>query len=138
LDIDLVQDVKEKNKDAPDGFADLVLEEDHKQIVRALVKTHARGPRSTPTKKDDSLPARDIDIVKGKGKGLIILLHGVPGVGKWCLLDFEQCPNISQEKRQRQNVLQLIPIAHYFLSPAVILVERLQRKWKTILNLTLI
>ncbi|EHK96227.1 hypothetical protein M7I_8081 [Glarea lozoyensis 74030] len=80
LDIDLCQDVKEINKDAPDGFADLVLEEDHKQIVRALVKTHARGPRSAPTKKDDSLASRDIDIVKGKGKGLIILLHGVPGV----------------------------------------------------------
>jgi hypothetical protein len=83
LDIDLVQDVKETTKDAKDGFSDLVLPEDHKQIVRALVKTHARGPRSTSSNKTENmLPHREIDLVKGKGKGLIILLHGVPGVGE--------------------------------------------------------
>jgi hypothetical protein len=82
LDIDLVQDVKETQKDTQDGFSDLVLPEDHKQIVRALVKTHARGPRPTSSNKDDLLPPREVDLVKGKGKGLIILLHGVPGVGK--------------------------------------------------------
>lgn len=86
LDIDLVQDVKETQRDTTDGFSDLVLPEDHKQIVRALVKTHARGPRPTSSNKDDLLPSREIDLVKGKGKGLIILLHGVPGVGKFCSL----------------------------------------------------
>lgn len=79
----MVENVKETQKDTPDGFSDLVLPEDHKQIVRALVKTHARGPRSTSSKKEEiMLPQREIDLVKGKGKGLIILLHGVPGVGK--------------------------------------------------------
>lgn len=83
LDIDLVKDVKETNKDTKDGFSDLVLPDDHKQIVRALVKTHARGLRSTSSNKAGGmLPNREIDLVKGKGKGLIILLHGVPGVGK--------------------------------------------------------
>ena len=75
--------MKETTKDAKDGFSDLVLPEDHKQIVRALVKTHARGPRSTSSNKTENmLPHREIDLVKGKGKGLIILLHGVPGVGE--------------------------------------------------------
>jgi hypothetical protein len=83
LDINLVEEVKEPQVDVPDGFTDLVLPKDHKQIVRALVKTHTRGPRSTSNNKGDLLPSRDIDLVKGKGKGLIILLHGVPGVGKF-------------------------------------------------------
>lgn len=79
MDIDLLQDIDESHNES-DGFKDLVLPEDHKQIVRALVKTHARGPRSASGEKD--IPARQMDLVKGKGKGLIILLHGVPGVGK--------------------------------------------------------
>lgn len=58
-----------------------MLEDDQKHIIQALVKTHARGQRSAPSNME-SLPARDIDIVKGKGKGLTILRYGVPGVGK--------------------------------------------------------
>ena len=82
LDIDIVTDVKVEQKDVRDGFNDLVLPDEHKKIVRALVKTHARGPRSTGgTKSANSVTSRDIDLVKGKGRGLIILLHGVPGVG---------------------------------------------------------
>ncbi|KAH9874551.1 hypothetical protein IAQ61_003740 [Plenodomus lingam] len=79
LDIDLLEDIVE-TKSQSDGFEDLVLPEDHKEIVRALVKTHARGPTSTSDK--EARPTRQMDLVKGKGKGLIILLHGVPGVGK--------------------------------------------------------
>ncbi|KAF2855694.1 hypothetical protein T440DRAFT_551058 [Plenodomus tracheiphilus IPT5] len=79
LDIDLLEDIVE-SKSQSDGFDDLVLPEDHKEIVRALVKTHARGPRSTSDK--EAKATRQMDLVKGKGKGLIILLHGVPGVGK--------------------------------------------------------
>lgn len=79
----MVKDVEEPSKDTKDGFSDLVLPEDHKEIVRALVKTHTRGPRSTAQDKTETmLPNREIDLVKGKGKGLIILLHGVPGVGE--------------------------------------------------------
>jgi SpoVK/Ycf46/Vps4 family AAA+-type ATPase len=64
-----------------DGFERLILPDGHKNIVRALVKTHVR--RATA----DGSPAvnhsqREFDVVKGKGKGLIILLHGAPGVGK--------------------------------------------------------
>ena len=64
-----------------DGFQKLVLPDGHKDIVRALVNTHARrvtgGTRPTTTQ-----PKHEFDLVKGKGQGLIILLHGAPGVGK--------------------------------------------------------
>ncbi len=78
LDIDLIQEIKPAEEGDQDGYNDLVLPDGHKDIVRALVKTHSRVPRLLS--QDNG--AREFDLVKGKGKGLIILLHGAPGVGK--------------------------------------------------------
>lgn len=89
LSIHLVRDLPIKQ----DGFDQLVLPEGHKDLVRALVKTHSRGSRPAygPVERD-----HQVDLVKGKGKGLIILLHGVPGVGKTstaeCIADYTQRP----------------------------------------------
>ncbi|KAF4630939.1 hypothetical protein G7Y89_g7191 [Cudoniella acicularis] len=61
------------------GFRQLVLPPGHTDVIEALIKT-----RKTPGK-GVSGPRRETftaDIVEGKGKGLIILLHGAPGVGK--------------------------------------------------------
>lgn len=58
------------------GFDDLVLPPGHKETVRALVATHARLPRSVGGRSNDQ---QSMDLVKGKGKGLVILLHGAPG-----------------------------------------------------------
>ncbi|KAI9891861.1 MAG: hypothetical protein M1814_002246 [Vezdaea aestivalis] len=52
-----------------DPFQYLVLPQEHKSIVKALATSHK-------SKEDFD------DLVKGKGKGLIVLLHGPPGVGK--------------------------------------------------------
>jgi hypothetical protein len=83
LDIDLIHDIKDNCEGGRDGFEDLVLPEGHKAIVRALVKTHARGAQSALNAYQTNLqPQQGMDLVKGKGRGLIILLHGVPGVGK--------------------------------------------------------
>ncbi|KAI9773325.1 MAG: hypothetical protein M1840_007540 [Geoglossum simile] len=75
LNIDLVQKIdRQKN-----GFDDLVLPPGHKRLVQALVQTHATGARSaTGEPRSD----HQVDLVRGKGKGCIILLHGAPGVGK--------------------------------------------------------
>lgn len=53
-------------------FESLVIPEKKKNVLQALVRRH--NP-------DDVDEAFD-DFVEGKGKGLIILLHGPPGVGK--------------------------------------------------------
>lgn len=53
-----------------DCFSQLVLPETQKDLVQALVANH--------TSKRNGFD----DIVKGKGKGLILVLHGPPGVGK--------------------------------------------------------
>ena len=54
----------------PDCFDQLVLPNAQKDLVKALVATHVQQRLSFD------------DIVKGKGKGLILVLHGPPGVGK--------------------------------------------------------
>ena len=65
-------------KPNPDGFTDLKLPSGHKEMVQALVRSH-----SMKRDNDSSVKSNvDHDVVAGKGRGLIILLHGVPGVGK--------------------------------------------------------
>ncbi|KAF7930127.1 hypothetical protein EAE99_004320 [Botrytis elliptica] len=64
------------NKTVQTAFERLVLPEGHKDVVQALVTQHFRD------KKTSSVRDEQYDLVRGKGKGLIILLHGAPGVGK--------------------------------------------------------
>lgn len=79
LSPDDTQDIdRGEASDQNEGFKDLVIPESYKKIVKALVANHALDPDSTETNKLD----HQCDIVRGKGKGLIILLYGVPGVGK--------------------------------------------------------
>lgn len=56
------------------AFDSLVLPEAQKRIVRALVESH--------TKQSDKKDSGFDDFIKGKGKGLVAVLHGRPGVGK--------------------------------------------------------
>ncbi|KAK1623245.1 AAA family ATPase [Colletotrichum phormii] len=70
-------------------FGQLVLPDSQKELVQALVAEHTA--RAT----DPNSSAFD-DIVKGKGKGLILVLHGPPGVGKTltaeCVAEFSRRP----------------------------------------------
>jgi hypothetical protein len=95
---DIVQDL---------SWGDLVLPENHKNLVQALVQTHAAG---SGIKQESETEVFEADLVRGKGSlsrhqnhglhvtlicisgrmalltcigsGCIILLHGEPGVGK--------------------------------------------------------
>ncbi|KAF2678848.1 P-loop containing nucleoside triphosphate hydrolase protein [Lentithecium fluviatile CBS 122367] len=87
-----------------------------------MVETHSAGgttPEST------SKPAgREIGLVQGKGKGCIILLHGVPGVGKTstaeCVAAYTKrplfpitCGDIGYEPEQvEKNLQKLFKLAH--------------------------
>ena len=69
------------------AFKDLVLPPAHKKMVRALVSHHVRGFHgSTGTvqakKQTTDGIVSSFDLIHGKGRGLVLLLHGVPGVGK--------------------------------------------------------
>ncbi|KAK5989779.1 hypothetical protein PT974_08040 [Cladobotryum mycophilum] len=58
---------------------DLKINMDHKRMLRSLVKAHFRNRE---IQKQRPLVGLNQDIIQGKGSGLFILLHGVPGVGK--------------------------------------------------------
>ncbi len=75
LDVSLVEDIKESGS----GFDSLVLPDGHKETLLALVQTHSKGKKLEVGLHAEN---RQMDLVRGKGKGLIILLHGEPGVGK--------------------------------------------------------
>ncbi|EQB43833.1 hypothetical protein CGLO_17467 [Colletotrichum gloeosporioides Cg-14] len=47
---------------------------ERRRMIRSAVAAHFRGKQGPSTS--------DLDPVRGKGKGLVILLHGAPGVGK--------------------------------------------------------
>ncbi|KAK5936536.1 hypothetical protein PMZ80_011223 [Knufia obscura] len=54
-----------------DAFDSLILPDNQKNIVKAMVSSHAFHPSQSID-----------DIIAGKGKGLVAVLHGGPGLGK--------------------------------------------------------
>ncbi|KAF4556157.1 Hypothetical protein D9617_1g080320 [Elsinoe fawcettii] len=88
LDIDFIKELDRKKDLA--NFDDLVLDQRHKDLLLAVVQSHSSGqtlnsgaPVPMPaTPAASTQDTASMDVVAGKGKGLIILLHGAPGVGK--------------------------------------------------------
>ncbi|KAF4545365.1 AAA family ATPase [Lasiodiplodia theobromae] len=78
LDMDRTSPVKQRAQ----NFNDLILPTDYKDLVEGMVRTHARGSKPSISMSNDASAIHGTDLVRGKGKGVIILLHGVPGVGK--------------------------------------------------------
>ncbi|KAK1831939.1 aaa family atpase protein [Podospora conica] len=79
-----------------DDWSKLVLPRGHKKMVQAMVETHARGSQEPGWDGSSHQGKVSMDLVQGKGKGCIILLHGVPGVGKTstaeCVASYTQRP----------------------------------------------
>lgn len=59
-------------------FDSLSIDDRHKRMVRSLVQEHFRKKRQQHVGQEVQYQ----DLIKGKGTGLVFLLHGVPGVGK--------------------------------------------------------
>ncbi|UNI22167.1 hypothetical protein JDV02_008081 [Purpureocillium takamizusanense] len=60
-------------------FRDLKINPSHKRMLKSLVEAHFRNRH---IQRQHPLVRLNQDIIQGKGSGLFILLHGVPGVGK--------------------------------------------------------
>ncbi|KAL4759188.1 ATP-binding protein [Aspergillus foveolatus] len=66
-------------KDSTSGtFENLVINPDHMSLLQSLVHSHYMRKQI----QDSGRYSVNQDIVHNKGRGLVILLHGVPGVGK--------------------------------------------------------
>lgn len=61
------------------GFEKLVLSSDHKSILKSQVREHFRKRGSQV---HNGSTENDMDLVRGKGQGLIILLHGTHSSNK--------------------------------------------------------
>ncbi|KAF5549496.1 aaa family atpase [Fusarium mexicanum] len=74
VDINNITELPESTSEAWDS---LVLPGGHKEMVYSLVQSHFRSKNLGVAEVE-----MQTDLIRGKGKGLIILLHGAPGVGK--------------------------------------------------------
>jgi flagellar biosynthesis GTPase FlhF len=86
LDLDILRPIDTARYS---GFEDLVIPQEYKHLLAALVDNHTselqkRREKQTRTKEDIPKPSSNfqVDLVSGKGQGLVILLHGPPGSGK--------------------------------------------------------
>lgn len=86
LDIDLIQEIDRRPEARDLSFNELVIPDTTRTLLVSLVEDHTSKAREhqDPQKKagTESGPSPQIDLVRGKGQGLIILLHGPPGSGK--------------------------------------------------------
>ncbi|KAI0907575.1 hypothetical protein F4823DRAFT_602608 [Ustulina deusta] len=100
LSVSQVTPIRDSNSDSIDGssrkcdreeiFDQLVLPQGHKEMIKSLIAQHFRDKQNAAGRGDLW------DLVRGKGKGLVILLHGAPGVGKTttaeCIADYFRRP----------------------------------------------
>jgi hypothetical protein len=86
INIGLITEIEKSNTATDDGFKDLVIPEGHRDLLIALVQNHATQSGHSPDRRDKKVDrtavSAQIDIVRGRGRGLIILLHGPLGSGK--------------------------------------------------------
>ncbi|KAH0841050.1 putative AAA family ATPase [Fonsecaea pedrosoi] len=95
------------------AFESLVLPDNHKSIVKALVSSHTFQAHKSID-----------DIISGKGRGLVAVLHGPPGTGKTLtaegIADLLKCPlymvsagDLGTEPTKLEKELQnILDIAH--------------------------
>jgi hypothetical protein len=104
-----------KNVKWVDGWKDLVLPRGHKEMVQALVETHARGSRSTTGETTDKV---EVDLVRGKGECSRCELHDKTDkqikarAASFCFMEFQGLERRLQQVRdcllQRVQWLNLI------------------------------
>ncbi|KAK7748295.1 hypothetical protein SLS62_008756 [Diatrype stigma] len=82
VDISKIADIDKSDENRDRGFDDLIIPESHRELLIALVENHATGGTVEVDMEELNKTSTQIDIVRGKGRGLIILLHGPPGSGK--------------------------------------------------------
>ncbi|KAH8659025.1 hypothetical protein BGZ61DRAFT_370718 [Ilyonectria robusta] len=78
IDLNLLKPVRRE----PGVFENLRIQAEYKDVVRGLVTSHFQKKILERRYADTATEGPGQDLIQGKGRGLVVLLHGVPGVGK--------------------------------------------------------
>ncbi|ETS77513.1 hypothetical protein PFICI_11387 [Pestalotiopsis fici W106-1] len=78
IDLNFLEDIKHDTE----VFRNLQIPDAHKKVVQGLVSSHFEGKELERRLLMHRRESISQDLVQGKGKGLVMLLHGPPGVGK--------------------------------------------------------
>ncbi|KAK5994038.1 hypothetical protein PT974_07478 [Cladobotryum mycophilum] len=78
IDLNVLKPVRRE----PGVFENLRIHSDYKDVVRSLVMSHFQKKQLERRYVDAATEGPGQDLIQGKGRGLVVLLHGVPGVGK--------------------------------------------------------
>lgn len=68
--------------DASNAFDKLRISEKHKLLIQSVIFEHFEKKEAQKQGIAKDLEISDQDFIRGKGRGVVILLHGAPGVGK--------------------------------------------------------
>ncbi|KAJ9144715.1 Fidgetin-like protein 1 [Pleurostoma richardsiae] len=74
-----IQNFQIKKEDRQVTLDDIKMKPSHRSIIRSTVSSHFDKKEKERT---SDVPVYNPDLIQGKGRGLVILLHGAPGVGK--------------------------------------------------------
>jgi SpoVK/Ycf46/Vps4 family AAA+-type ATPase len=77
-----MQDIDKSDEARDSSFEDLVIPDSHRSLLLGLVRNLVLDQEPESGRQGTTNRSTQIDIVRGKGQGLIILLHGPPGSGK--------------------------------------------------------
>lgn len=77
-----IQSIDKTDEARDSSFESLVIPDSHRNLLLGLVRNLVLDQDSHSESEDDINRYTQIDLVRGKGQGLIILLHGPPGSGK--------------------------------------------------------
>ncbi|KAK7934752.1 hypothetical protein PG985_000247, partial [Apiospora marii] len=84
VDITQVEPIDKAEETRIRGWKDLVIDDKYRHLLESLVNNHMSPTeqKRAQSQTGEDLPISQIDLIQGKGRGLIILLHGPPGTGK--------------------------------------------------------
>ncbi|KAK8035089.1 AAA family ATPase y4kL [Apiospora rasikravindrae] len=83
IEIENVETIDKSQAARESGFQDLSIPSKHRRLLISLVDNHAiHDDKPDDHGRMNPKPSTQLDLVRGKGLGLIILLHGPPGSGK--------------------------------------------------------
>ncbi|KAF4958071.1 hypothetical protein FSARC_11107 [Fusarium sarcochroum] len=82
VDVEEIQDIDKSDKARDSSFENLIIPDSHRNLLLGLVRNLVVRPKPDFGPQHVGGTSTQIDLVRGKGHGLIILLHGPPGSGK--------------------------------------------------------